>query len=264
LSARAEGEEASPGGEELERPDEEREPEPAERPEPEAREEPQELPPQDHSSFHFDYTVYQENITILGLQGEGKTTKALEILDQIPHVPRWIWSPQRPMELYGAYGDPCDDVAKLTRGAYVYTGEYSAHNFDRFCRRAMAHSNLILVFDDIHEYCGKQKIPEDFARLINSGRNRGVVSIFLSPSPNIVNNVILQSSQHIFCFRFNLASQIEWVRKNYFGPDAWILLPRHLRRERPTIADYDVLPKHAFLYKKVGDMMNQLVIPAIV
>ena len=223
---------------------------------------PDAAPPPDFTSFHFDLTVYQENITILGLQGEGKTTKAHEILDQIPDVPRWIWSPQRPIDLYGEYGDPCEDIAELKRGAYVYTGEFSLYNFERFCRRAMEFGNMMLVFDDIHEFCGKQKIPEQFARLINSGRNRGLASIFLSPSPNLVNNVILQSSQHIFCFRFTLESQIEWVRKNFFGPDAWILLPRHLRRQEPQIADFDVLPKHAFLYKKIGDLANQLVIPS--
>lgn len=217
--------------------------------------------PRDFSTFNFDYTVYQENITILGLQGEGKTTRAHAILDQIPNVPRAVWSPQRPLDLYGEYGDPLEKISDMGRGAHVFTGEFSAANFDKFCARAMELSNMLLVFDDVHEFCGKQKIPENFARLINSGRNRGLASIFLSPSPNLVNNVILQSSQHIFCFRFNLESQIEWVRKNFFGRDAWILLPRHLRRQEPTIADFDVLPKHAFLYKKIGDLYNQLVIP---
>ena len=235
---------------------------PTREPEPEAEPE-QEQPEaeQTEGTLNFDYNPYQENVAIMGLQGEGKTTLAHWILSLIQSIPRAIWSPQRPMHLYGQFGDPVYDVRKIVRGAQVYTGEYSAHNFDMFCARVMQLYDMVCVFDDIHEYCGKQRIPENFARLINSGRNRGICSIFLSPSPNLVNNIILQSSQHIFCFRFNLESQIEWVRKNYFGRDAWVLLPRHLRREQPTIGErYDVLPKHSYLYKHIGDLQNTLIV----
>lgn len=226
-----------------------------EEPEPEGGPEPS------YTDLDFEYNPYQENVAIMGLQGEGKTTMAHNILASIPSIPRTIWSPQRPMHLYGRFGDPVSKIGEIGRHASIYTGEYSAANFDRYCERIMQLWDIVCVWDDIHEYCGKQKIPENFARIINSGRNRGICSIFLSPSPNLVNNVILQSSQHIFCFRMNLESQIEWVRKNYFGRDAWVLLPRHLRRERPTIGDrFDVLPKHSYLYKKLGDLHNTLIV----
>jgi len=231
------------------------EPEPPQEPEPEPE------PQRYRDTLNFEYDPYQENVAIMGLQGEGKTTRAHWILDQIRSIPRIIWSPQRPMHLYGRYGDPVYRTRDIVRGAQVYTGEYSARNFDAVCARILELHDIVCVWDDIHEYCGKQRIPENFARLINSGRNRGICSIFLSPSPNLVNNIILQSSQHIFCFRFNLESQIEWVRKNYFGRDAWVLLPRHLRRQKPTIGDnYDVLPRHSFLYKKIGDLENTLIV----
>ena len=229
----------------------------------EAEPEPEPAPDMGEPSdtLNFDYNPYQENVAIMGLQGEGKTTLAHTILAMIPSIPRVIWSPQRPMHLYGQFGDPMYRVRDMQRAAQVYVGEYSARNFDAYCARVMELYDIVCVWDDIHEYCGKQRIPENFARIINSGRNRGICSIFISPSPNLVNNIILQSSQHIFCFRFNLESQIEWVRKNYFGRDAWVLLPRHLRREKPTIGErYDVLPKHSYLYKKIGDLANTLIV----
>jgi len=208
------------------------------------------------------YDPFNENIGILGMQGSGKTTMAKTILDAMPTIPRWIWSPQRPMDHYGAYGVPVGDLNRL-RGdaACLWTGEFTAHVFDQFCTRAMNWSNFIIVWDDIHEYVKKQKIPEPFARLINSGRNRGIGNIFITPAPNIVNNVVLQSCKHIYGFPQGLESNIQWLDAQYFGPDAYVLLPRHLRRKEPTIgAEWDVLPRYSYLYRKYTDTTNTLVV----
>ena len=194
------------------------------------------------------------------MQGSGKTTKAKDVLNIIPNIPRWIWSPQQPLRNYAGYGAPVAEINKLTRGAYIFTGSFSADNFDAFCERAMLFSNLLLVVDDVHEVVTKQKIPKNFSRLINSGRNRGIAGIYITPSPNLVNNVILQSSQHIFAYKFNLESQIKWVADNYFGVDAWILIPKHLRKKTPLVSDLEVLPKHSFLYRKDIDVENTLVL----
>ena len=200
------------------------------------------------------YDPFNENVGIMGMQGTGKTTLCKQILDAMPNVPRIIWSPQRPLDLYGGYGEPINHLSKLRRGAYLYVGEYGERTFAAMCNRMMDLSNMICVIDDVHEYVKKQNIPPEFARLINSGRNRGICSIFLTPSPNLVHNNLLQSCQHIYCYRMGLESQIEWLAKNYFGRDAYCLLPRALRRVQPTIGnDYDVLPKHSYLYRKHTD-----------
>jgi len=212
--------------------------------------------------INFHYDPFQENVGILGMQGSGKTTLAKQILDDMPNIPRWIWSPQRPMDHYGSYGVPVGDVSKM-RGdaACLWTGDFSATTFDRFCAAAMQWSNMVIVWDDIHEFVKKQKIPEPFARLINSGRNRGISNIFLTPSPNIVNNVVLQSCKHIFAFPMGIESQIFWLSKNYYGPDAYVLLPRPLRRIEPSIGnEWDVLPRYSYLYRKHTDTQNTLVI----
>jgi len=196
------------------------------------------------------------------MQGSGKTTLARTILDRVPKIPRWIWSPQRPLDLYGGYGQPVASVKELKRGAYIYTGEFGPRQFDAFCAAAMREANLLLVIDDVHEYVKKQQIPEQFARLINSGRNRGICSIFLSPAPNLVHNTVLQACQHIFCFRMGLESQVEWLAKNYYGADAYVLLPRRLRKRKPSIGDnYDILPPHSYLYKFHASTQAELYVP---
>ena len=213
--------------------------------------------------INFIYDPHQENISILGMQGSGKTTKAKDVLDQIPNIPRWIWSPQKALQNYGGYGQPITEITELKRGAYIFTGSFSPENFDKFCDRAMMFSNLVIVVDDVHEFVTKQKIPKPFSRLINSGRNRGVVGIYITPSPNLVNNVILQSSQHIFAFKFNLETQITWMANNYFGVDAWVLLPEHLRQKKPLVSELAVLPKHSFLYRKDTDVANTLILGSV-
>lgn len=215
-----------------------------------------ELPP------GFRYNPFQENVAVLGMQGSGKTSLARRLLDGMPRIHRWIWSPQRPLDHYGAYGEPVNDIGELERGAYVYTGEFGERAFDQFCHAAMRQHNMVLVIDDVHEYVKKQQIPENFARLINSGRNRGICSIFITPSPNIVHNNVLQSCKHIFTFPCGLESQIKWLATQYYGPDAYVLLPSHLRRIQPSIGlQYDTLPPHSFLYRCYSDTTNTLMVP---
>jgi hypothetical protein len=111
-------------------------------------------------------------------------------------------------------------------------------------------SDIVLLVDDVHEFCSKQKMPSNFNTLIQSGRNRGICGMYLSPSANLVNNYILQSCQHIFAFKMKLHSQIEWLEKNYFGNDPEILIAKDLRNpKKPIHLDYscDVLPKYSFL-----------------
>lgn len=210
----------------------------------------------------FNWVVYQQNISFLGMQGSGKTTLAKKILDTIPSVPRLIISPQKPLENYGGYGTPIDKISDIQKGAMIWTGDFSQNTFERICNTLMARcSDMVLLVDDVHEFCSKQKMPSNFNTLIQSGRNRGICGMYLSPSANLVNNYILQSCQHIFAFKMKLHSQIEWLEKNYFGNDAEILIAKDLRNPKKIMHldyDCDVLPKYSFLYRDDSDSQNQL------
>lgn len=211
----------------------------------------------------FSWRVHQENIAILGLQGSGKTSLARRILRSIPQVPRVIWSPQMPVQNYGAFGEPVYDAVTISRNpnaAWVWAGEFGPREFSEICRLMMSYmTNVVFVVDDVHERVSKQKIPEQFARLINSGRNRGITSIWITPAPNIVHNVILQSAHHMFAFPFNTEKNIEAIARNYFGDDAYALLPVHLRRRKPSIgANLERLPPHSYIYRHHSDIGTQL------
>ena len=218
----------------------------------------------------FNWVVHQENIAILGMQGSGKTTKAKEILDAIPDVPRLIISPQKPLEHYGSYGEEINKVSDIINGsAQVWTGDFSISTSERIFAILMARcSDMVLVLDDAHEFSSKQRMPPQFSRLVQSGRNRGICGIYLTPSPNLLNNQILQSSQHIFCYKMQMFNQIEWIQKNYFGNDSQVLLPRDRRNPKLQLSEkiseisesFDVLPKYSYLYRAFYDSENQLIL----
>jgi len=213
-------------------------------------------------SLDFYYSPFKEDIGIFGKKGEGKTSRARVVLDTIPNIARWIWSPQRPLENFGGYGTPVTNMNDLKHGAFIWNGTYNKENFLNFCKRAFFHMrNIVLVFDDVHEYVSKQFIPPEFETLILSGRNRGISNIFISPMPAKVHNSILAQCSHIFAYNFNLQTQIEWLRDNFFGNEAWLLLPKDLRNKYYTDANsIDILPKYSYLYRKDVDTKTQVMI----
>jgi len=217
------------------------------------------------NQLNFNWSPFYEDIGIFGKKGEGKTSRAKQLLDLIPNLPRWIWSPQRPLENYKGYGEPVKSIDDLKYGAYLYDGDYTRENFKRFCTRAFQHiRNIVLVIDDVHEQVSKQFISPEFESLILSGRNRGISCIYISPAPAKVHNSILGSCSHIFAYKMTLQSQIEWLRDNFYGQEAWLLLSKDLRNKYYRGEnDPDQLPKFSYLYRKDTDMKTQIMIPDI-
>lgn len=221
----------------------------------------------DLASLDFPYVAYQENILILGMQGSGKTHLARELLasEVFYEVPRVIWSPQRPTLNYGAFGRPCADMNEITgRSAQLWTGDFSPATFEKLCGRLMASAfNTLLVIDDVHEQATKHRVKPNFARLLNSGRNRGICCLMITPYPNLVSNTILQAARHRFVFKLDVESQVEWVSRSIAGRDAWLLCPADLRKYEPSQhAEVRVLPPHSFLYRYDGHDRNQIVLGA--
>lgn len=210
----------------------------------------------------FNWDLHQENIVILGMQGSGKTTLGNQLLDKIPTAPRIIISPAN-RSSWERYGHPTDKIQDLRHGAFLWTGPNDKDTFDRICDKIYnSIPNCLLVIDDLQEYVSKQKIPECFNRLIQSGRNRGISNLWLSPAPNLISNYVLQSAKHVFAFKMNLESQIEWLERNYLGSDAWLLLPKERRKKKPNLyPDMEVLPQFAYLYRFHADQGNQIHIP---
>ena len=211
----------------------------------------------------FHWKPLEEDIFITGKKGEGKTSRCKRILDLIPNLAYWIWSPQRPVENYGSYGHIVRDVNQLQHGHYIYAGnDWSDEAFVRFLRRAFTQfRNIVLVLDDIHERTTKQSIIKELRNLVLSGRNRGISSIFITTSPKSIPNYILGNISHVFAYQMVLESDIEWLQKNLVGNDAWILIPKDKRKIFDGADDPDILPKYSYVYRNQFDVESQVVIP---
>ena len=186
------------------------------------------------------------------MQGSGKTTLARAFLAGIPSVARLIVSPQNPTMHYGQYGAPIAEPGEIQDGqAMLWMGRTDKRTFADICDAVMGCNNLVMVVDDAHEFAAKQKIPEQWATLINSGRNRGITSIFVSPAPNVLHNIPMQSSSLMCSFRFSLRTQIEYAKDNFFGELAYLLMPQSARP--PQYGNLLALTKHDFLSRHVAE-----------
>jgi len=212
------------------------------------------------NKINFDIELYQQNIGILGMQGTGKTHFARKVLDMIPSVPRLIVSPQKPTVNFSGYGYEINKISEIeNKRAMIWTGDFTMDTFKQICNRISNECHdMLFVVDDCHEYCTKQQIPSEWERVIQSKRNDGIFGLYMSPSPNGIHNTILQSLKHIFAFRFQSYSQVEWLSKNYFHNDAWILLEKKLRKEKPSeYSEVEYLAKGSYIYKGWTDINTQ-------
>jgi len=212
----------------------------------------------------FNLNVYQENIGILGMQGCGKTFHGKSILDSLPNVPRLIYSPQSTMINYSEYGDPITKISQIENGkAMLWMGEYSESMFTQINNRIYREiKDCLFVVDDAHEHCSKHAINKSWERVIQSKRNDGIFGLYISPAPNLLHNTILQSLKHIFAFRFNLYSQTEWLAKNYFGDEGWLLLDKKVREQNNKVSpihnELEYLAVGSYLYKGWTDTQVQI------
>lgn len=212
------------------------------------------------NTIDIDIELYQENIGILGMQGTGKTHFARKLLDRYPKVPRLIISPQKPVEHFGEYGYQINKVSEIDNDrAMLWVGDFGMETFKQICNRISNEiEDMLFVVDDCHEYCTKQQIIPEWERVLQSKRNDGIFGLYMSPMPNRVNNTILQSLKHIFAFRMQSYTQVEWMEKNYFHANAWILLEKELRKmEPPQYSEIEYLAKGSYIYKGWTDTKVQ-------
>jgi len=212
------------------------------------------------NTIDISIELYQENIGILGMQGTGKTHFARKLLDRYPKVPRLIISPQKPVQHFGEYGYQINKVSEIDNGkAMLWTGDFTLETFKQICNRISNEiEDMLFVVDDCHEFCTKQQIIPEWERIIQSKRNDGIFGLYMSPMPNRVNNTILQSLKHIFAFRMASYTQVEWMEREYFHQNAWILLEKDLRKkEPPQYSEIEFLAKGSYIYRGWTDTKVQ-------
>ena len=104
----------------------------------------------------------------------------------------------------------------------------------------------VAMIDEVHAYVSKQKILKEYNDLILSGRPRGISVISISSRPQNLPSNTLTNARHIFAFKLNLTSDVEFLQ-SWLGNGAWQLLPPDQRKKGHE--DLSTLDEHSFFYR---------------
>jgi len=215
--------------------------------------------------INFNYSPFDEDIVVIGGKSRGKSTIVKKILIMLSALNYWIYDFNWQ---YTGFGQTVHDLKDLqVRGQFVFQPKNKEFaTFIAFCQRAFTLSqyepNLVLVFEELHQYVTKQKTIPELYSVVMSGRNYGLSSIFVSTTTTALPNWILTNAQHCFAFSTANESAIKWL-EGYIGAKAWLLVPqdKRIKAHLPdTIRNYPNLTKHSYLYRNQTDDDSQIVV----
>lgn len=183
------------------------------------------------SQINFRYSPFEEDICVVGGKGRGKTTRVKWILSLIKNLPYWVYDFN---SQYTGFGSIVHKVKDLKVGQMIFQPyDKSYDTFIKFCNKAFTQRNLVLVFEEIHQYVTKQRACPELYSVVMTGRNYGLSSIFVSTRPASLPNWILSNSNHCFAYGLNNMGDIVWLN-DYIGDKAWLLLPPDKRKKLQT------------------------------
>ena len=204
---------------------------------------------------NFDFTCYNEDIVIVGMKSSGKTFLAINLLHALKGVNVIVFDFN--WQFHDSRGIVLHDLAEVFR-VYDLTPETkhiifapfdkSENTFRRFCGEIFKRSNIVVMIDEVHAYVTKQKILKEYNDLVLSGRPRGISVISISSRPQNLPNNTLTNARHIFAFKLNLESDVQFL-ESWLGRNAWQLLPPDQRKKTHGLGDLPTLDEHAFFYR---------------
>lgn len=207
----------------------------------------------------FDYSPFQHDTVIVGTKGNGKTTRAKQILLTIPNLAFWVWDYSNK---FTGFGNLVRRVEDLQYGQYIIqASDKSKNNFARFLNKAFeTQKNLLIVVDELHQYTNKNENFMPLYQLVMSGRNKHLAGIYISTRPQAIPNYLLTNVRHVFAYGMNSALDLEWLQE-YLGPEAWLLVTKDRRSQFYLGPDSpDALPDFSFIYRDMKQSRPQVVL----
>lgn len=217
-------------------------------------------PPDDPNGM-IDLDVFDHYNVVTGTTGSGKSTHVREnIVPFYNGVKLWILDPKFQ---FGNCGKIVYSVNELQEDyqCVLQPDDQSESMFRKFCKRLLDTTNTHGIIDEIHLWLSKHKVIKEHYDLIMTKRNDGVTTTSISTDPSAIPNYILRTVTHVWSFRYNLESDIDWLKK-YIGDKAWFLLPPDKRdaidtkiplydnpKETITFKDMPLLNEYGFVYR---------------
>jgi len=201
--------------------------------------------------FSFDFTCYNEDIIIIGQKGSGKTYLANELLKGFKNLNCIVYDFN--FQFHSSNAVVLHNLNEVWTlydnqhgGNFIFQPfDKSENTFNAYCKGIFDRGNCIAMIDETHQYVSKMRILKPYNDLILSGRPRGVSVISISSRCQNLPNNALTNSRHIFCFKLNLESDVQFL-ESWLGAQAWELLPPEQRKKN---LDAPQIPEHSFYYR---------------
>ncbi|MCX8156616.1 MAG: type IV secretory system conjugative DNA transfer family protein [Verrucomicrobiae bacterium] len=161
---------------------------------------------------------------ICGVSGSGKTSFAFRYLVNVHVACRFIFDPDG--EAAQRLDLPAAATAReleedLATGWVLYDPHAMfpgqlPQAFRFFCEWAYEAAGRgpgrkILLVDEVWKYCGPLTIPQELALCIQTGRKRGLETVFCTQRPNRLNEAITNEVSELVCFRLQGENAVRFV-----------------------------------------------------
>lgn len=114
--------------------------------------------------------------------------------------------------------------------------------FNDFISKCYTFYNCVVVIDELHNFCKKQKAPSGLSLFCRNCNNRNLSYVAIFQAPSEVPSFIVRNAHHRYCFYLDLPYDIDAL-KSYIGMDVF----RFLDEANPV-------PQFTALYKRAGMM----------
>jgi hypothetical protein len=192
---------------------------------------------------NLDFGADRDVTLVCGQSGSGKTTFALRYLVNAPDlVARFAWDVDGQISSrlgVPAAVDPEELEASLADGWTVFDPHAMfpgrlAEGFAWFCGWVFeacgrGPGRKVLLVDEVWRYCSPTAIPPTLAECVQTGRVRGLSSMFATQRPNRINESITNETTELVCFRLQGANALRVVQElgapaevASLPPGAWI------------------------------------------
>lgn len=123
-------------------------------------------------------------------------------------------------DIYDDFGAIADRLAALERKKskeYALVFQFDPEQkdtdaiFDQLIRVLYYMGNVLVVIEEIQEYCTPHKMPHWLRKSLLTGRHQNMALLFTTQRPALLNKTIVSQSAHIFCGRLNDKNDINYV-----------------------------------------------------
>lgn len=189
----------------------------------------------------------RKRILLAGESGTGKTTFALRYLVAESKLScRFVFDPEGEFEerLNITAASTQEECELATEDGFVlfdphamFEGELEKA-FEWFCQwsfdaASRMRGEKVLLVDEAWMYCAPNTLPKSLARCIQTGRKRGLATMFATQRPNRLNEAITNGVTELVCFRLQGGNALQTIEK--------------LNVPRPVVEEISKLPDGAFV-----------------